>query len=78
LFERFVVPVFVLLNHTLKTNKTANLVPQVIALQEQQESRYATVAVAERMNTQEIKIHRCHSYYRMYVAFIKTVTPRVD
>src|SRR5262249_36630162 len=49
-FERFVVSLFVLLDQAFEADVAPDFITQMIALQQQQQARYATIAVAERVN----------------------------
>ncbi len=56
LLQGFVVSFLVLLNETLQAYVSADLQPQVVALQEQQKPGYTTVAVAKRVYAEKIQV----------------------
>jgi hypothetical protein len=78
LLECFVVPFLVFFDGPLETDVSPNLIAELITLQQQQQTRHATIPVAERMNTQEIKIHRRHRDRGMNHTFINALVPGLD
>jgi hypothetical protein len=59
-FGEAVCPIFVLLDQPLQADVTPDLVAQVVALEQEEQSGHPPVAVAERVDTEKIEIERRH------------------
>ena len=55
-FQCLVIPFFVLFDHPFQADVAADFKPQMVTLQEKQQPRDSSVAVAERMDAEEIEI----------------------
>lgn len=56
LLQSLVVPFLVLLNETLQTDVSADLEPQMVALQEQKEPRNTSVSISEWVYAKKIQV----------------------
>src|SRR6516164_1091321 len=76
LFQRFIVSILVLLDHSLQADIASDFETQVMALQKQEQSRNAAVSIPEWMNTKKIEIHADQKNQWMDSAFSQALLPQ--
>ncbi len=78
LFEGLVVAVLVLLDDALEADVAADVEPELIALEEQQQPRDAAIAVSERVDAQEVEVEGGEEQQRMEAAVFEGMAPGQD
>src|SRR3990172_1528933 len=75
MLQRLVIAILVFLDQTLKADVTPHLIAQLITLKQKNQPRHASVAIAERVNTEKIQIKRRHRNQRMHPTIVETMLP---
>src|SRR5262245_56082498 len=76
--KRFVVAILVLFDEALQADVAADFKSQVITLEQEQQSRDAAIAVAERVDAEKIEVERAQRDERMYRPVCQDVAPPLN
>ena len=66
--KRFVIAFLIFFDQAFKADVAARFHSSVVALEQQQQAGSAAVAVAERVNAEEIEVERCKGQNRLNLA----------
>ena len=78
LLQGFVVTLFVFLDEPLQADKATYFITQVVALQEEQESRGSAIAIAKWVDAQKVQIKSSQDNDGMDHFLFKAVIPIRD